>query len=167
MGLNQFHDNFGEINTRLTGGLDAPAPATSPQDATVTARLRARLFAGRLDRDVDDGIAPLPGSPLAIHMARLTSIPEREALARSLRQAVADLHRDRPAFSSHVPVHPQRLATCRDVVDDITLRLHAPQPVRARGMARLRILLSDGTGPLYCSGRGSLAAELRGVLAAL
>lgn len=167
MGLNQFHNSFGEINTRLTGGLDAPAPATSPQAATVTARLRARLFAGRLDRDVEDGVAPHPGGPLAIHMARLTSIPEREALARSLRQAVADLHRERPAFSSHVPVHPQRLATCRDVVDDITLRLHAPQPVRARGMARLRILLSDGTGPLYRSGRGSLAAELRGVLAAL
>ncbi|ORB53196.1 hypothetical protein BST42_12955 [Mycolicibacterium rhodesiae] len=137
------------------------------QGATVTARLRARVFAGRLDRDVDDGIAPLPGSPLAIHMARLTSISEREALARSLRQALADLHRERPAYSSHIPVHPQRLATCRDVVDDITLRLHAPQPVRARGMARLRILLSDGTGPLYCSGRGSLAAGLRGVLAAL
>jgi len=39
--------------------------------------------------------------------------------------------------------------------------------VRARGMARLRMLLSDGTGPLYRAGRGSLAAELRGVLAAL
>lgn len=88
-------------------------------------------------------------------MARLTSIAEREALARSLRQALADLHRDRPAFSSHIPVHPQRLAICRDVVDDITLRLHAPQPVRARGMARLRILLSDGTGPLYRSGRAA------------
>ncbi|AKK30616.1 hypothetical protein AB431_16865 [Mycobacterium sp. EPa45] len=151
----------------MTGGLDAPVPAAPLQNLTVTARLRARLFAGRLDRDVDDGIAPLPGSPLAIHIARLTSITEREALARSLRQALADLHRERPAFSSHIPVHRQRLATCRDVIDDITLRLHSPQPVRARGMARLRILLSDGTGPLYRGGRGSLAAGLRGVLAAL
>jgi hypothetical protein len=47
------------------------------------------------------------------------------------------------------------------------LLLHSPRPVRARGVARLRLLLSDGTGPLYRSGRGSLAAELRGVLAAL
>jgi hypothetical protein len=34
-------------------------------------------------------------------------------------------------------------------------------------MARLRLLLADGAGPLYRAGRGSLAAELRGVLAAL
>jgi len=40
-------------------------------------------------------------------------------------------------------------------------------PVRARGMARLRILLSDGRGPLYRTGRGTLGAALRGVLAAL
>ena len=132
-----------------------------------SARLRARLFAGRLDRDVDHGIAPLPGSPLAVHMARLTSIEERDALTHSLRQVVADLHRERPLFSSRIPVHRERLATCRDVVDDITLRLQAPRPVRARGIARLRMLLSDGRGPLFRSGRGSLPAELRGVLAAL
>jgi len=34
-------------------------------------------------------------------------------------------------------------------------------------MVRLRMLLSDSRGPLYRSGGGSLAAELRGVLAAL
>ncbi len=54
-----------------------------------------------------------------------------------------------------------------EVIDDITLLLHSPRPVRARGMARLRMLLSDGRGPMYRNGRGSLAAELRGVLAAL
>jgi hypothetical protein len=42
-----------------------------------------------------------------------------------------------------------------------------PPAVRARGMARLRILLTDGRGPMYRNDRGSLAAELRGVLAAL
>ena len=34
-------------------------------------------------------------------------------------------------------------------------------------MARLRMLLSDGRGPLYRAGAGSLTAALRGVLAAL
>jgi hypothetical protein len=34
-------------------------------------------------------------------------------------------------------------------------------------MARLRILLSDGRGPLYWPGRGTLNAALRGVLATL
>jgi len=39
--------------------------------------------------------------------------------------------------------------------------------VHPRGMARLRMLLTDGTGPLYDGGSGSLAAELRAVAAAL
>jgi hypothetical protein len=29
------------------------------------------------------------------------------------------------------------------------MRLRSPGPVRARGVARLRILLSDGSGPCY------------------
>ena len=34
-------------------------------------------------------------------------------------------------------------------------------------MARLRILLTDGSGPLFVDGSGSLAAELHAVQAAL
>lgn len=169
MGPNDFQDHIRHANTsiRLPGGLSAPASADCLAHATFTARLRARLFAGRLDREVEMGLVPLPGSSLAVHTARLTSVEEREALARTLRQALADVRDNRRAFSARVPVNPERLAGCRGVIDDITLLLHSPRPVRARGMARLRLLLSDGTGPLYRAGRGSLAAELRGVLAAL
>ncbi|NTY60575.1 hypothetical protein [Mycolicibacterium sphagni] len=172
MGPNDFHDNIRhansrDTNTRLPGEFDAPVSAELLDRAALSSRLKARLFAGRLDRDVEAGIIPLSGSSLAVHIARLTSVEEREALARTLRQALAELHRDRRGFSPRIPVHPGRLASCRGVIDDITLLLHSPRPVRARGMARLRLLLADGTGPLYSNGRGSLAAELRGVLAAL
>lgn len=167
MGPNDFQANFRHTSSRLPGGFDAPESAEPIAHAALGARLRARLFAGRLDREVEAGIVPLAGSSLAVHTARLTSVDEREALARTLRQALVDPQLDRPGFSPRVPVHPERLAGCRRVIDDITLLLHAPRPVRARGMARLRMLLSDGTGPLYRNGRGSLAAELRGVLAAL
>ncbi|WP_319434280.1 hypothetical protein [Mycobacterium sp. RTGN5] len=162
MGPNEFQDSI-----RLPGGFDAPTSADLLDSAALSSRVKARLFAGRLDREVEVGIAPLPGSSLAVHVARLTSAGEREALAHTLMQALAELRRDRRLFSARIPVHPQRLAGCRGVIDDITLLLHSPRPVRARGMARLRLLLSDGAGPLYRNGRGSLAAELRGVLAAL
>jgi hypothetical protein len=39
--------------------------------------------------------------------------------------------------------------------------------VSARGVARLRLLLSDGAGPMYWYGGGDLGAELRAVLAQL
>ncbi|GAY16990.1 hypothetical protein [Mycobacterium sp. shizuoka-1] len=167
MGPNEFHANIRHPNSRPPAGWDIPAPADVPAGGTLTARLRARMFAARLDRDIEAGIIPLPGSALAVHLTRLTSVAEREALARTLRQALADLHDTPRGYSARIPVHPERLAGCRGVIDDITLLLHSPRPVRARGMARLRMLLSDGTGPLYRNGRGSLGAELRGVLAAL
>ena len=66
-----------------------------------------------------------------------------------------------------IPVHRAGVVAAEELIDDVTLVLHSPRPVRARGMARLRLLLSDGAGPLYRPGSGSLIAELRGVLAAL
>jgi hypothetical protein len=138
-----------------------------PVQAWLGARLCAYLMAGRLDRDVERE-RPVPaGSALAVHIARVTSVNERERLARTLRQAVWDAHHDNGGWSSRVPLRRDAIAAVEDVIDDVTLRLHAPNPVRARGMARLRMLLADGTGPLYRQGRRSLAAELRGVLAAL
>jgi hypothetical protein len=64
-------------------------------------------------------------------------------------------------------VHRAGVVAAEDLIDDVTLLLHSPRPVRARGMARLRLLLSDGAGPLYGPGCGNLIAALRGVLAAL
>jgi hypothetical protein len=54
-----------------------------------------------------------------------------------------------------------------DVVQAILSRLEEPQRVRVRGMARLRMLVADGSGPPYRSGAGSLNAALKGALAAL
>ena len=159
MGQNNFHSDI-----ELSGAPDVP-PA--PGGAPLKSRLYARFLTGRLDRDVEAGLLPAPGSALALHMSRLVSIEERECLARALRGALNEPAHARPGVPLRVPVHPDRVAACHSVIDDITLLLHSPRPVRARGIARLRMLLSDGRGPLYRNGSGSLAAELRGVLAAL
>ena len=135
--------------------------------ASWVARLSARIFADRLDREVETGVTALPGSALAVHVARLTSTREREQLARGLRSALREANDAGGPISSRMPVSRAGLRAVADLVDEVTLRLHAPSPVRARGTARLRMLLGDGTGPLYHAGRGSLPAELRGVLAAL
>jgi hypothetical protein len=69
--------------------------------------------------------------------------------------------------SGRVPMHSANIASAKALIDEVTLRLHAPHPVSARGMARLRQLLSDGTGPLYRHGRGDLTGRLGAALAAL
>lgn len=131
------------------------------------ARMVARLRANKFDRMAAvDGVAPERGA-YAAHRARLMSTAEREAVARALRRIVRDARGRGPLMSSRVPLHVPNIAAAEDVIDDITLRLHSPRPVGARGMARLRILLADGAGPLYRYGRGDLVGRLRAAMAEL
>ena len=131
--------------------------------ARVTARLRARRF----DRALAVGVPAPAGSALAAHAARLTSVAERETVARVLRRAVCDAKDTRATRSGRVPMHRANIVSAEALIDEVRLRLHVPHPVSARGMARLRQLLSNGTSPLYRHGRGDLAGRLGAALAAL
>ena len=133
---------------------------------SMRSRLTARLRAGRLDGLLAVGVPAPAGSALAVHEARLTSTAEREAIARSLRATVAD-SRGGLLLSSRVALNVPNIAAAEDVIDAVTLRLHSPRPVGARGMARLRQILGDGTGPLYRYGHGDLRGRLGAALAAL
>ncbi|GAS87238.1 hypothetical protein [Mycolicibacterium brisbanense] len=134
---------------------------------SIRARLLARLNAGKLDAMLAVG-APTPaGSPIAVRAARLTSIAEREELARVLHEIVEQAKADVNVWSVRVPLHYTNVAAAEDVIAAIRLRLHAPLPVSARGMARLNRVLTDGCGPLYEDGRGDLAGRLGAALAAM
>jgi hypothetical protein len=151
----------------VLASLPVPGGESSPTaHQPLWVRMRARLWASRYDRQIENGVRPAPDSPLALHTARLTSACERDELANALRIAVHDAY-----FASHfntrVPVRSAAVQDCAALIDTVCDRLADPLPVRARGMARLRILLADGRGPLYWPGRGTLNAELRGVLATL
>ena len=151
----------------LDGSFDIAAPEQDMGRPSLAARLQARLFASRFDRDVELGAVIIPGTPLALHVARITSMKERHSLARALRGAVEVTDSFRRGVSARVPIHSGQVAGCRSEIEQITSLLQAPVPVHPRGMARLRTLLTNGGGPLYQGGSGSLAAELRAVLAAL
>ena len=56
---------------------------------------------------------------------------------------------------------PAAVILCAPTIWEIVATLRAPAPVSAEGMARLRTLLSDGAGPLYCAGN---ADQLRQAL---
>jgi hypothetical protein len=146
---------------------DDAAPAGLHEPASALARLSALLVPWRYDRQLVAGATPTPGSPLAVHVERLTSDSERQKLTTTLRELLHEGH-DAPApFSSRIPVNQAAVASAAGHIDDIAARLSGPRPVRAHGVARLRMLLSNGVGPMYEEGRGDLAAALRGVLAEL
>jgi len=140
---------------------------TGTSRPSLAARVTARLRAYQFDRQLAVGVPAPAGSALAVHQSRLTSVAEREAIARTLRQAVHDAQPSTVAMSSRLAVHPKNVAAAQDLIDTITLRLHSPRPVNARGMARLRVVLSDGRGPMYRFGRGDLSGRLGAALAEL
>ena len=136
-------------------------------EASIITRVIAELFATRFDKQLAAGVAPEPGSALAAHVARLASAGERRKLAETLQHNVSETH-SRPArMSAQIPVDRSGVAAAVGLIEQIALRLLGPRPVSARGVARLRLLLSDGVGPMYRSGGGDLGAELRIVLAQL
>lgn len=130
-------------------------------------RVAEVVFGRRFDRELVAGAAPEPGSALALHIARLTSTREREGLARALERRVRDAHTARVVPSAGVPVNRAGIVAAETRIDEVATRLRAPRPVSAHGVARLRLLLADGGGPVYQGGRGNLIAELGAVLATL
>ena len=130
-------------------------------------RVMARLLAAKFDRMLAVGVRPSEGSPLAVHAERLTSADEREDIASSLRRALHDAGNANAPVSSRVPLNAPNIIAAEDRIDQVTLRLHSPRPVTPRGMARLRLLLADGAGPMYRYGRGDLEGRLGAALAAL
>jgi len=148
---------------RLVGGDTIDNAAGDP---SIRAHLAARLFPHILDKQLAVRAARPAGGALALHAARLESDDERHAIAAALRRAVVAAHEGHPLRSSGVPVHRNNVIDAEDVIDTITLWLHSQRHVSATGMARLRILLSDGRGPMYSRGVGDLGDRLRAAFAA-
>lgn len=135
----------------------------SPLSKRVIALVKANTF----DRMLAVGVPVPQGSALAVHAARLTSVREREAVARSLRRCSDDARNRDALVSSRISLNVPNITAAQDRIDQVTLRLHSPRPVTSRGVARLRMLLADGGGPMYRYGRGDLDGRLGAALAAL
>jgi hypothetical protein len=163
-------DSFGGIRIEATDDAAVRGAGRSARDdVPLWSRMWASVFAARYDQQVEQGLRVEAGTPLAAHHARLSSIRERQDLAASLTCLMSDagLIRGTAGTRTRVPIRSEVVRSSAPVVADVLAKIAGPLPVRARGVARLRILLSDGRGPVYRPGSGSLAAAMRGVLAAM
>ncbi|BBY15939.1 hypothetical protein [Mycolicibacterium litorale] len=134
---------------------------------TLQARLFAAVRASRLDAELAVGAAVAPGTALAVRATRLSTRRKREAMARTLCDAVSDSRDSTALRGLRNPVHRTNVAAARPVIDDVVARLRAPQPLGVRGLARLSRIVEDGTGPLYRFGRGDLVGRLQAARAAM
>lgn len=141
--------------------------AVPPADSLLWPRIVAWLRARHFDRRLAVGETFDAGTPMAIHAEKLTSVREREAIARAFRRSVRDAYSDSLFRSTRIEINAREIVGAEDVIDAVTLRLHSPRPVSAMGMARLRLVLGDRSSPLYRYGRGDLTARLSAAFAVL
>ena len=152
------------IEAAPKGHRDAGSETVCP---SMFSRIVARLRARPLDRLVEAGASPQPGSALEAHMVRLGTIRHREKLAAELRGRATALLCDQVMSLPPGRVNVPAVWEAADLIDHVEKRLLAHHGVSPRGTARLRRLIADWSGPLRRHGSGSLCAELRAVLNAL
>jgi hypothetical protein len=114
-------------------------------------RLVVRLDPRRLDRALASGTPPEASAPLALRAQQLTEPEERGSIARELRRIIRESRETRRPTLSRIVPNRARISAARDVLIRLAEMLEEPGPVAAGGVAQARILLTDGTGPLYNS----------------
>lgn len=131
-------------------------------------RLRARLGALRLDRALAAGASPDSELLLSLRAETLISMTNRHALARALRRAVADAGRSLQPLGPVLPLARRDILRHRDLIQELAGLLDGPGPVDLRGLAAVEVLLRDGAGPLYTTGRDdALRIRLEAALTSL
>jgi hypothetical protein len=145
--------------------LDRGTEGLGVQPVRLRDRVRARLQAVALDRQLAEGATPEASVALALHAARVYGPCQRRLLADSLTRlsGVSDM-----PVRLRVPVDREAIRRARRELDAVADRLSGDAPVSVRGVARVRLLIADGTGPLYRAARPEqLRRELQSALAAL
>lgn len=107
----------------------------------------------KLDHDIAAGASPESSALLALRVQALVRPAMRQRLARCLEQLLEEAAPGHGPQPSGLPVRVRRdrILDAADALQILIDRLlaPAPAPVPARGVAGLRILLTDGAGPLY------------------
>ena len=123
--------------------------------------LRAQLRAGKLDSQLAAGTAPESSDLLFAHTDRIVRPRSCAALASSLRKVVVTAQRP-VRLSNRAPLTRADIHFARGELLALAERLQRPGPVQARGVAQVRMLLGDGSGPLYCRESGNrLLSDIR------
>ncbi len=118
-------------------------------------RLDAHLHADRLERELADGASPEASLGLALRAQALTTTRSRRALAVGLTRVLAEASAPTVASMMRVPLNRAGVLAAAEELDQLRARLLAGGPLAAAGIARTKILLTVGNGPL----RGVRARE--------
>ena len=139
-----------------------------PRKPSVEDRLIARMLAPWLDRELAERRGRGLSEAHAARAGQLASERTRRSVARTLDRLI-ERAENPPRASRTIPSLFAGVPPCRDQVREATplivsiaARLRSREPLDPRGVARLKTLLADRSGPCYTSSRpDALAAALR------
>lgn len=130
-------------------------------------RLLVAVAAAKLDRELANGVRQDASAALSRRAQRLIEPSTREQLGRQLRRIVKDAH-ERAVTGARVPLNRNQVLEAEDDLRLLASRLQSPARVSARGVAKVRLLLTDGCGPLfYPRGTKDLGTAVRDATSAL
>jgi hypothetical protein len=120
-----------------------------------------------LDRRLAAGADPRSDPLLQARARLITGRRSRKRVAEGLAGALAK-SRQQPTFTAAVRPNGREVVAARTVLATLGCRLRSSEPVAARGVAILLVLLCDCTSPLFAPGEpGALGSGLRAAAAAL
>jgi hypothetical protein len=124
-------------------------PPDPPALPGLRARALARVLAHALDGQLAEGVVPWFSRVHAARSIQLTSSRSRRALARSLEALLAEAHSPGNPPRAAVPPCREQVRGARAQILSISAKLRSRSPADPRGVAKLRMLLSDGASPIY------------------
>jgi hypothetical protein len=127
-------------------------PTTGRCDSRPALRLRLRVLLHRatLDRQLSDRRPAGAREDRALRARQLADVGTRRQLARSLRGLITDSELPATArLCSAVPVCRGAVLPWRQALLGLAERLERSEPVNPCGVARVRLLLTDGDSPVY------------------
>jgi hypothetical protein len=116
-----------------------------------TARSRHLLRRFQLDRALARGVNPWSDAELMLRASRLGSLAERRRLAVGLMELVSLAEHQRRS-SPHFTVRQKVVIEQRELLLALADRLGEPAPVAVPVVARIALLLSDPSSPVYQGG---------------
>ena len=149
--------------------LSHPHSQARPRTTSPVLRMRVLFHRGRLDRLLAEGMGAASDPRLTLRADQLTRPAQRAKLARSLRRGLRALERPSSRFQTpEVPFDAKAVSACRHELNDLVRALTAGRQPHARGLAITRLLITDGSGPLYGTGDSErLRSTLLSALGAL
>lgn len=130
-------------------------------------RVLARLDAGRIDQALAAGVSPDSGVAISLRAHALIGMRARRAFSRGLRDLIVQA-RAPAGPATPVPVCRRQIIRAQELIEATAHRLLEDRPVSARGVAQIRLLLTDGRSPVYDDpNAGNLLPALRAASSAL